>query len=374
MAVSSLSQSTASERSARIRGCNIVVLVFSALVCGQLPNSVLAATGPFDAITPETTIRPLTADPMPAAARLDEGASRVPVGNPLWSIPLESLTNTRERPLFSPSRRPPAVAVAAPPPAAPAAPPPKPVPDNPPLKLVGTVVGNGVSMGIFVDQGTSNIVRLRTGEGHAGWKLASIEGRDATVVKDQRQVTLALPPRNGTEQTVASKPAPTPIAAQTGDTRVNDARTDHDRQTVATLPPAPTQQDGHEPALPPGTWLDGDGQPMSPPPRAAAVETDGKPHVASWVDGDGQPAGPAPPAAPMTEDGKPLGPAVWLDGYGRPIGPAPTVWPDGDGQSISPPPYRWLDQAGKPIIPPPFSWRDGDGRFISAPPQRISTK
>jgi hypothetical protein len=373
MAVSPLSQTAAWERSERVRCRRIVAFVFGALTCGPLTNAAMAAMGPFDASTPETTIRPRTADPMPAAVGLDEAASRAPVGNPLWAIPLDSLTYTRERPLFSPSRRPPAVAVAAPPPAAPAGPPPKPVPDNPPLKLVGTVVGDGVSMGIFIDQGTSNIVRLRTGEGHAGWKLASIEGRDAIFEKDQRQVTLALPARNGTEQTVASKSAPTPVAARTDDTRAADARTDRDRQTAATLPPAPIQQDGHQAALPPGTWLDGDGQPISPPPRPVAVETDGKPHIATWTDGDGQPGAP-PPAAATTEDGKPLGPAVWLDGYGRPIGPAPTVWSDGDGQSISPPPYRWLDQAGKPIIPPPFAWRDGDGYFISAPPQRVSTK
>ncbi|HUD88798.1 MAG TPA: hypothetical protein VMR17_20310, partial [Xanthobacteraceae bacterium] len=360
--MSALSQSTAWERSERIRGCHIVALVFGALLCGPLPNSALAETAPFDAITPETTIQPQTADPIPAA-RLDGGATRTPVGNPLWAIPLDSLTNTRERPLFSPSRRPPAVAVAAPPPAPPAAPPPKPVPDNPPLKLVGTVIGDGVSMGIFIDQGTKNVVRLRAGEGLAGWKLAAIEGRDATFEKDQRQVTLALPARNGTEQAAAADPPPTPVAAQTGDARTGDARTDRERQTVATLPPAPRQQDGHEATLPPGTWLDGDGQPISPPPRSAAIDTDEKSHLAAWVDGDGQPAGP-PPAATTTEDGKPLGPAVWLDGYGRPIGPAPTVWPDGDGQSISPPPYRWLDQAGKPIIPPPLSWRDGDGQFI----------
>src|SRR5215212_880442 len=35
-----------------------------------------------------------------------------PRGNPLWGIPLKSLSLTRERPLFTPSRRPPAPAVA----------------------------------------------------------------------------------------------------------------------------------------------------------------------------------------------------------------------------------------------------------------------
>ena len=65
-----------------------------------------------------------------------------PAGNPLWAIPLNALTTTRDRPLFSASRRPPALAVGtvAPPPShpAPAAPAP---PERPPLTLMGTIIG-----------------------------------------------------------------------------------------------------------------------------------------------------------------------------------------------------------------------------------------
>jgi len=48
-----------------------------------------------------------------------------PGGNPLWGIPVSSLSVTQERPLFSASRRPPA-------PPAPLAPPPMPVAEAPP--------------------------------------------------------------------------------------------------------------------------------------------------------------------------------------------------------------------------------------------------
>src|SRR5690348_5378824 len=41
-----------------------------------------------------------------AAVNAGEGKSR-PTGNPLWSIPLSALAATRERPIFSASRRPP---------------------------------------------------------------------------------------------------------------------------------------------------------------------------------------------------------------------------------------------------------------------------
>src|SRR5262249_59935905 len=47
-------------------------------------------------------------------------------GNPLWAVPLSALTVTRDRPLFSASRRPPPPAGVAPPPVVRAKPPPPP--------------------------------------------------------------------------------------------------------------------------------------------------------------------------------------------------------------------------------------------------------
>src|SRR5262249_27063735 len=73
----------------------------------------------------------------PAGAPADGGpslaqpaAASEPSANPLWAIPLRQLTATRERPPFSPSRRPRAALAAKPPPAP--APPPKPAePEKP---------------------------------------------------------------------------------------------------------------------------------------------------------------------------------------------------------------------------------------------------
>jgi hypothetical protein len=42
--------------------------------------------------------------------RQQPAASEIPSGNPLWAIPLKELSATRERPIFSPSRRAPAPA------------------------------------------------------------------------------------------------------------------------------------------------------------------------------------------------------------------------------------------------------------------------
>jgi general secretion pathway protein N len=329
--VSALPESPARARDDLIRGCSILGLVLGAVAFGHSLQSALAATAPVDGAAIETTINPRIADPTPAASRSDKPAARTLTGNPLWAIPLKSLTSTRERPLFSPSRRPPpAAAVAASP--APAPPPPKPAePDHPPLTLVGTVVGETQSIGVFVDQVTKNVIRLRTGEGHAGWTLRAIQGREATFEKDQLVANLALPARSA--MVAASVTPPSPVAAQPGNAR-----------------------------------LDGGGQPITPP-LSPLMQADGKPRVvppSMWVDGDGQSIGP-PPSPKMAEDGKPLGPAVWLDGYGRPIGPAPTVWQDGDGQSINPPPYPWLDTDGNPVVPPARAWQDGDGQLISPP-------
>jgi hypothetical protein len=129
-----------------------------------------------------------------------QGAEPVRPGNPLWAIPIKELTVTRERPIFSPSRRPPPPVITA----APYVPPPPPMqpagPQRPELALVGTVVNTKEGFGIFLDQATNSIVRLKTGEAHNGWILRSVQGREATLQKDRETAVLALPPHDA-EQT-----------------------------------------------------------------------------------------------------------------------------------------------------------------------------
>jgi general secretion pathway protein N len=113
--------------------------------------------------------------------------------NPLWGIPLTTLSGTRDRPIFSPSRRPPAPAVA---PAATSkvAVAPKPRErDRPQLNLVGTIVSGDEAFGIFLDQSTKAGLRLKVGEDFQGWKLRSVQGREAILEKDQQVFTLELP-------------------------------------------------------------------------------------------------------------------------------------------------------------------------------------
>jgi hypothetical protein len=133
---------------------------------------------------------------------------RVFGANPLWAIPLKELSATRERPIFSPSRRPP-------PPAAAAAPyippPPKPVePERPQLALVGTIAGEDEAFAIFLDQTTNTVVRLKLGDHHRGWMLRQVLGREAVLQKDSLTSVLALPSPGNAK--AAAAPAGTQVA------------------------------------------------------------------------------------------------------------------------------------------------------------------
>jgi hypothetical protein len=77
------------------------------------------------------------------------------------------------------------------------------VPQHPNLTLVGTVAGENEGVAVFIDTATRDTVRLRTGEGHSGWILQSIERRAATLQKGGQTETLAMP-----KPTDAQAPAP----------------------------------------------------------------------------------------------------------------------------------------------------------------------
>jgi hypothetical protein len=116
-------------------------------------------------------------------------------GNPLWAVPLDALSDTRDRPIFAPSRRPPPPPlvdksyVPPPPPRVETKPPPEPLM----LSLVGTIVGGSQGVALFTEKSSQEAVRLRTGESHQGWVLRSVQGRNAMLEKGDRQETITLP-------------------------------------------------------------------------------------------------------------------------------------------------------------------------------------
>jgi general secretion pathway protein N len=166
----------------------------AALDSNSLPSGTFSTPSPD--LSPGE-VGPAPMEPAPEAAKAPSRArgGAEPRGNPLWAIPVKSLTITRERPIFLPSRRAPSPVVAGPPPREPVrAPPPPPAePDRPRLALVGAIAGDAEGIAIFLDETTRGIVRLRTGENHLGWTLRSVKGREATMQKDRQTVLLALP-------------------------------------------------------------------------------------------------------------------------------------------------------------------------------------
>jgi general secretion pathway protein N len=171
------------------------------------------------------------------AARADDGRSRAPQGdaldeaptgaapvveaakgNPLWSAPLSSLSATRERPLFSPSRRPPQTAAPAPPSQIAAPPPPPPAADvaeTPPFTLLGTVLSADANLAILLNTSTNAVTRLRQGQSEAGWTAQEIQVRAAVLEKDGVTNTLELPK---TTDAPANEPPAAPAAADDAQT------------------------------------------------------------------------------------------------------------------------------------------------------------
>ncbi len=180
-------------------------------------NQLLIATIALVAMGAATAGRPAQADSVAqdvnvAGTDLRQGGAQPPAaqatpgGNPVWAIPLSQLSATRERPIFSPSRRPPAVAVAAPiyVPAA-VSRPVKAEPERPPLTLVGTITGENDAIAVFVVPGTATVVRLHTSDSHEGWTLLSVQGREATLQKGGASNVLALAPPGGNAEPVTAQ-------------------------------------------------------------------------------------------------------------------------------------------------------------------------
>lgn len=113
-------------------------------------------------------------------------------GNPLWAIPLGSLRESRERPIFLPSRRRPVPAVSGPPRAS--APAPAVAAAPPTLALVGVIANETDSIGIFRDTLTNDHIRLRPGEAHQSWLLRELRRSEAIFEgADESSVVISLP-------------------------------------------------------------------------------------------------------------------------------------------------------------------------------------
>ncbi|MBI3703029.1 MAG: general secretion pathway protein GspN [Rhizobiales bacterium] len=203
----------------------------------------LCLAGAMQSATPAaTSSEELKSDAARGAINLDRALpqaarERVQSGNPLWAIPLGSLAGTRERPIFSPSRRPPAPAAVNVPISVPvvSAMPPPPPPASLELSLIGTVRGGSDSIAVFVDRASQNFVRLRTGANHMGWVLKSVENNSVTLQKDNRLETLAFPKPGDTAQRSPSNEA----------ARSNPAATRNQLQRPGSYNPSSSKEPGY---------------------------------------------------------------------------------------------------------------------------------
>lgn len=192
----------------------VVGLAFLALSShagvSSMPSSSDALDGDF---TDEKSVSPPVRTSMPTepvstgrVAPSPTAPARTPSANPLWGIPLTQLSGTRDRPIFSHSRRP-APAVVAVEERAIVRPPPRKKEIEPPqLALVGTIASGNEGFGIFIDQSTKAAVRLKIGEDFQGWKLLTIKGREVTMSKDERSAVLILPQPGGQDGEVRLVP------------------------------------------------------------------------------------------------------------------------------------------------------------------------
>lgn len=151
----------------------------------------------------------------PPAAR----PQSTPAANPLWAIPLSTLSETRERPPFAPTRRPPPVIADTRPRPPERSPPRAAPPEQPPLKLIGTIVGEARGFGLFIDTSNKDVVRLSTGKSYHGWLLRTVHERSVVLEKNHLNQTLALPTPPPLGPATSARP-PEPAAATSGDASV----------------------------------------------------------------------------------------------------------------------------------------------------------
>jgi hypothetical protein len=184
-------------------GVSASAAVSDSLLDDQADSAKANGSAPSNWSEPATTVVEVTIPPS------KPGSPSEPIlsANPLWAMPVKQFSVTRDRPIFLPSRRPPAV-VSAVTVAKAIVPPRAKEPEQPQLSLVGTISGDDDKFGIFIDQSTKAVLRLRVGEEFQGWKLQSVQGREAAFQKNQLSFVVALPQPGLSQPSVAVREEP----------------------------------------------------------------------------------------------------------------------------------------------------------------------
>jgi hypothetical protein len=156
----------------------------------------------------------LAATPAFAADAASKGEADT-VATPLAAQSLDSLSATRERPLFSPTRRPPPP---PPPPVVAEQAPPPPPPPPPDVALFGIVMDGTTARAVIRANPAGKLTNVEIGDDVGGWKVAQIEGKKLVLALDGRLATFVMFSRAnatnvGSQTNGASPAAPPPQAA-----------------------------------------------------------------------------------------------------------------------------------------------------------------
>jgi general secretion pathway protein N len=149
-------------------------------------SSMAARNGGVAPADPTTSALP---HPLAAAATHDSPLK----SNPLSSIPLSALSETRDRPLFSVTRRPPPADAAVGAVAKASVDDKSPGPELPPFVLKGTVLGSNDRVAVLLDPATNRTSQLRLGKSDSGWTVLSVSPRSIVLRKGELLTTLELP-------------------------------------------------------------------------------------------------------------------------------------------------------------------------------------
>jgi hypothetical protein len=189
-----------------------------------------ASRPPFDRTTDPSTPTNKAGETPAVPAVGKEGGAALP--SPLAAEPLDRLSATRERPLFSPTRRPP-----PPPPPVVAAPQPPPPPPPPPDVALFGIVTDGDETHAVVRAGPAGkITQVRVGDDIGGWKVAQIEGRQLILSLDDRTATFMMFAGNSTNRAPHTDPG-----IQSAD-RQSQGQTQPQNQVRQNAPAAPDSQ------------------------------------------------------------------------------------------------------------------------------------
>jgi general secretion pathway protein N len=171
--------------------------------------------------------------PSPTSAADDPPLGQGEVAaSPLAGQKLDHLSATRERPLFSPTRRPPPV----PPTIVQGPPPPPPPPPPPDVALLGVVMDGEQARAVIRASPADKMTRVTIGDDVGGWKVAQIEGRKLVLSLDGRLATFVMFSGNSAKSAPQSDSVLQQPAAQLSDNKPQEQTQQRANQQSPTKP------------------------------------------------------------------------------------------------------------------------------------------